>query len=75
LAGLCCFGQEPKINEWAFVLAQPPVEGVTGVPDADVEDNQVLSLCRMLAEDVEVARSSNSRKCGSPPKDLTDFHY
>jgi hypothetical protein len=68
---LCCFGQEPKINEWVFVLAQPPVEAVTDVPvtlfgvlDAhvDVEDNQVLSLYRMLAEDMEVTKSSSSRK-------------
>lgn len=62
---LCCFGQEPKLNEWVFVLAQPPVELVTDVPVTlygvleaypDLENGQVLSLYRMLAEEMEVAR-------------------
>lgn len=60
---LCCYGEEPKLNEWIFVTVDPPVEMVTERPvtlfgnfsaSPDLEDGQVFSLYRMEATDMEV---------------------
>lgn len=29
---LCCFGQQPKLNEWVYVNADPPVTAITDTP-------------------------------------------
>lgn len=59
---LCCFGQEPKLNEWVFVNVDPPVEAVMDVPvtlfgtfyaSPDREEGQVVSLYRMNATAME----------------------
>lgn len=56
---LCCFGEEPKLNEWIFVNADPPVEAVMDLPvtvygtlyaSPDREEQQVISLYRMQAQ-------------------------
>ncbi len=62
---LCCFGEEPKLNEWVFVNADPPVDAVMEVPvtlygkfyaSPDREEGQIISLYRMQAEDMEAMR-------------------
>lgn len=62
---LCCFGQQPKLNEWVYVNANPPVAAVTDTPVTlygkfharpDFEGEQILSLYRMEAEQMEVPR-------------------
>jgi hypothetical protein len=62
---LCCFGEEPKLNEWMFVNIDPPVEAVMDVPvtlfgtlyaSPDREENQVVSLYRMQADGMEKMR-------------------
>jgi hypothetical protein len=59
---LCCFGEEPKLNEWVFVNVDPPIEAVMDVPvtlfgtlyaSPDVEEKQVISLYRMQAQAME----------------------
>lgn len=59
---LCCYGEEPKLNEWVFVSVDPPVEAVTDVPvtlygtfyaTPDIEGEQVISLYRMEATEME----------------------
>jgi hypothetical protein len=59
---LCCFGQEPKLNEWVFVNIDPPVDAVMDVPvtlfgtfyaGPDREEGQVISLYRMEATEME----------------------
>ena len=59
---LCCYGEEPKLNEWVFVSVDPPVEAVTDVPvtlygtfyaTPDIEGEQVISLYRMQATEME----------------------
>ncbi len=59
---LCCYGEEPKLNEWVLVTVDPPVEAVTDVPvtffgtfeaGPDVEEGQVISLYRMNATEME----------------------
>lgn len=59
---LCCYGEEPKLNEWVFVNIDPPVEAVTDVPvtiygtfyaSPDLEEDQVISLYRMQASEME----------------------
>lgn len=59
---LCCFGEEPKLNEWMFVNIDPPVEAVMDVPvtlfgtlyaSPDREENQVVSLYRLDAHSME----------------------
>lgn len=59
---LCCFGEEPQLNEWVFINADPPVEAVMDVPvtlfgtlyaGPDREGDQVISLYRMQAESLE----------------------
>ena len=59
---LCCYGEEPKLNEWVFVSVDPPVEAVTDVPvtlygtfyaTPDIEEDQVISLYRMEATEME----------------------
>lgn len=62
---LCCFGQDPKLNEWIFVHIDPPITSVMDVPvtlfgtlyaSADREEDQVVSLYRMQAEAMEPMR-------------------
>lgn len=62
---LCCYGQDPKLNEWVFVNIDPPVESIMDVPvtlfgtlyaSPDKEDDQVVSLYRMQAEAMEPMR-------------------
>lgn len=62
---LCCFGQDPKLNEWVFVHIDPPVASIMDVPvtlygtlyaSPDREDDQVVSLYRMQAESMEPMR-------------------
>ena len=59
---LCCYGEEPKLNEWIFVNVNPPVELVSDIPvtlfgkfyaSPDEEEGQVISLYRMEATDME----------------------
>lgn len=59
---LCCFGEEPKLNEWIFINVNPPVEPVVDVPvtmygtfyaSPDREEGQVISLYRMEATAME----------------------
>lgn len=59
---LCCYGEEPKLNEWVLISVNPPVEAITDVPvtffgdfeaGPDMEDDQVVSLYRMNATDME----------------------
>lgn len=59
---LCCFGEEPKLNEWVFVNVDPPVPATTDVPvtlygtfyaSPDIEEGQVISLYRMQASQME----------------------
>lgn len=59
---LCCFGEEPKLNEWIFVNIDPPVPATTDVPvtlygtfyaSPDIEEGQVISLYRMQASEME----------------------
>lgn len=59
---LCCFGQEPKFNEWAFVIVHPPSAVPLDVPvtvsgtlytEPDFEGEQVLTLYRMNAHKVD----------------------
>jgi hypothetical protein len=59
---LCCFGQNPKLNEWAFVNIDPPVDSTMDVPvtlygilhaSPDVDDGEVISLYRMDAQTME----------------------
>lgn len=59
---LCCYGEEPKLNEWVFVEANPPVDMVTDVPvtmfgkfeaSPDIEEGMVISLYRMKATEME----------------------
>lgn len=62
---LCCFGEEPKLNEWVFVNADPPVDAVMEVPvtlfgkfyaSPDREEGQIISLYRMEAQGMEAMR-------------------
>jgi hypothetical protein len=62
---LCCFGEEPSLNEWMFVNIDPPVEATMDVPvtlfgtlyaSPDREGDQVLSLYRMQAQAMEAIR-------------------
>ncbi len=62
---LCCYGEEPGLNEWVWVNIDPPVEAVTDVPvtlfgqfhaSPDEEDGQVISLYRMGATAMEVMK-------------------
>lgn len=59
---LCCYGEEPQLNEWIFVNVNPPVELVSDIPvtlfgkfyaSPDEEEGQVISLYRMEATDME----------------------
>ncbi len=59
---LCCFGEEPKLNEWILVSADPPVEAKLDVPVTffgkfeaapDIEEGQVISLYRLSATAME----------------------
>jgi hypothetical protein len=59
---LCCFGEEPRLNEWMFVNIDPPVEAVMDIPvtlfgtlyaSPDKEEDQVVSLYRMQADRME----------------------
>lgn len=59
---LCCYGEEPKLNEWIFINVNPPVDLVTDVPvtlfgkfyaSPDEEAGQVISLYRMEATGME----------------------
>ena len=59
---LCCFGEEPKLNEWVFVNVDPPVENTVDVPvtmygtfyaSPDREEGQIISLYRMQAQAME----------------------
>jgi hypothetical protein len=59
---LCCYGEEPRLNEWVLVSVDPPVEAVMDVPvtffgkfeaSPDVEEGQVISLYRMDATGME----------------------
>ena len=59
---LCCFGEEPKLNEWVFINIDPPVEMIVDVPvtlfgkfsaSPDEEDDQIISLYRMEATAME----------------------
>lgn len=63
---LCCYGEEPKLNEWVFVEADPPVEMITDVPVTlfgkfeaapDEEEGMVISLYRMKATRQELMDS------------------
>lgn len=63
---LCCYGEEPRLNEWVFVEADPPVEMITDLPvtlfgkfeaSPDEEDGMVISLYRMRAVSQEVMDS------------------
>ena len=63
---LCCYGEEPKLNEWVFVEADPPVEMITDVPvtlfgkfeaSPDEEEGMVISLYRMKAIEMETMDS------------------
>ena len=56
---LCCYGEEPRLNEWVFVEVDPPVEMITDVPVTlfgkfeaapDEEEGMVISLYRMKAD-------------------------
>ena len=56
---LCCYGEEPRLNEWVFVEVDPPVEMITEVPVTlfgkfeaapDEEEGMVISLYRMKAD-------------------------
>ena len=58
---LCCFGEEPQLNEWIFVNINPPVEPVTEKPitlygkfyaSPDEEAGQTISLYRMDATEM-----------------------
>lgn len=62
---LCCYGEEPKLNEWVWVNIDPAVDAVTDVPvtiygkmhaSPDEEDGQVISLYRMAATEMQVMR-------------------
>lgn len=59
---LCCFGEEPKLNEWIFINVDPPVDPITDIPvtmygtfyaSPDREEGQVISLYRMQASAME----------------------
>ncbi len=59
---LCCFGEEPKLNEWVFVNVDPPVDASLDVPvtmygtfyaSPDREEGQIISLYRMQAQAME----------------------
>lgn len=59
---LCCYGEEPQLNEWVLVSVDPPVDPVTDVPvtffgdfeaSPDMEEEQVISLYRMNATGME----------------------
>jgi hypothetical protein len=63
---LCCYGEEPKLNEWVFVEADPPVEMITDIPvtlfgkfeaSPDEEEGMVISLYRMKAVEMETMDS------------------
>ena len=58
---LCCYGEEPKLNEWVLVEVDPPVDMVTDVPvtffgefeaSPDEEEGMVISLYRMRASEM-----------------------
>ncbi len=60
---LCCFGEEPELNEWVFVNIEPPVPPANDIPvtlfgtlfaSPDEENGQIISLYRMNAEGMEV---------------------
>ena len=61
---LCCYGEEPKLNEWMLVEISPPVEMITEVPvtlfgdfevGPDMEEDMVVSLYRLKADVMEKA--------------------
>lgn len=63
---LCCFGEEPKLNEWILVSVNPPVEVAVEVPVTffgkfevapDIEEGQVISLYRLSATEMETMDS------------------
>lgn len=60
---LCCYGEEPKLNEWVWVSIDPPVDSVTDIPvtlygtleaSPDEEEGQVISLYRLLSNEMAV---------------------
>lgn len=62
---LCCFGEEPKLNEWILVGVEPPVEATLDVPvtffgkfevSPDIEEGQVISLYRLSATAMETMK-------------------
>lgn len=62
---LCCYGEEPKLNEWVFVDIEPPTNLVADVPitlygtfyaSPDEEEGQVVSLYRMAATSLETMK-------------------
>jgi hypothetical protein len=59
---LCCYGQQPRINEWIYVRADPPQAAIRDVPVAifgrmtvapEVQDGRVLCLYRMTCRRLE----------------------
>lgn len=59
---LCCYGEEPQLNEWVLVSVDPPVEAQLDVPvtfygsfevSPDIEEGQVISLYRMSATEMK----------------------
>ncbi len=66
---LCCYGQTPKMNEWIYVLMegdsrtqarldQPITVAGRLLVGADEKDGQLLSLYRMVADEVVPMESS-----------------
>ena len=60
---LCCYGEEPQLNEWVLINVDPPVEPITDLPvtffgdfeaSPDMEQEQVISLYRMNANGMEI---------------------
>ena len=59
---LCCFGEEPKLNEWVMVSVDPPLEPGMDVPvtffgrlevSPQIEGGEVISLYRLKATKME----------------------
>lgn len=59
---LCCYGQQPLVNEWVFVECAVPVKPLMEEPvqlfgrltvEPDVRDDELICLYRMKAEDVQ----------------------
>lgn len=60
---LCCFGQEPKLNEWAIVIMREPITPVsdklvtvsgTFLVGEVIEDGIVVCLYRVAGEKLEI---------------------